>query len=168
MSEKPARRGVSWKALIIAAVAYALAFVFIAAVIEAAVACALFVGHGDKASQAFDAFHATPAVAVGVRLLSLLGAAFAAGYVAARTAQSSHILNGTLAAISPVLLSLYVLTYVPLAHDAEALAPWLSPLCNLLAFVGGPMLGALGGHFADRRAAYVARAFADEMAPKAT
>jgi len=168
MSEKPALRGVSWKALIVGAIAYALAFVFIAAVIKAAVACALFAGHGYKANQVFDAFHAMPAVAVSGRLLSLLGAAFAAGYVAARTAQSSHMLNGTLATINPVLLSLYILTYVPLAQDTEALSPWLSPLFNLLTFVGGPMLGALGGHFADRREAHVARAFADEMTPGTT
>lgn len=156
--------GVSWKALLIAAIAYALAYVFIAAVFKAAVACALFAGYGYKTSQAFDAFHAVPAVAVAGRLLSLLGAALAAGYVAARTAQESHILNGMLATINPILISLFVFTYAPLANDAEALGPWLLPLFDLLTFVGGPMLGALGGYFADRREAQVARAFADEMA----
>src|SRR5579871_4256523 len=125
MSEKPAVPGVSWKALLIAAMAYALAFVFIDAVINAGVACALFAGYGYKAGQAFDAFHAMPSVAVSARLLSLLGAALAAGYVAARTAQAQHILVGTLATINPILVSLYILTYVPLAQDAAALSPWM-------------------------------------------
>lgn len=155
-------RGVSWKALIIAAIAYALAFVFIDAVIQATVACALFAGYGYKAGQAFHAFHAMPVVAMSARLLSLLGAALAAGYVAARTAQAQHILVGTLATINPILISLYVLTYVPLARDAEALGPWLSPLFDLLTFVGGPMLGAAGGYIAERRESHVARMLLEE------
>ena len=157
-------RGVSWKALIIAAIAYALAFVFIDAVIQAAVASALFAGYGYKAGQAFDAFHAMPAVAMSARLLSLLGAALAAGYVAARTAQAQHILVGTLATINPILISLYVLTYVPLVQDAEALGPWMSPLFDLLTFVGGPILGAAGGFIAERRESHVARMLLEETA----
>ena len=164
MSEKPAMLGVSWKALLIAAIAYALAFVFIDAVIKAAVACALFAGYGYKAGQAFDAFHAMPSVAVSARLLSLLGAALAAGYVAARTAQAQHVLIGTLATINPILISLYILTYVPLAQDAEALSPWLTPLFSLMTFVGGPMLGAAGGYIADRRQMHVARLLLEETA----
>lgn len=162
MSEKPAIPGVSWTALLIAAIAYALAFVFIDAVIKAAVACALFAGYGYKAGQAFDAFHAMPSVAVSARLLSLLSAALAAGYAAARTAQAQHILVGTLATINPVLISLYVLTYVPLAQDTGALSPWLSPLFSLLTFVGGPMLGAAGGYIAERRESHVARVLLEE------
>jgi hypothetical protein len=164
MSEEPAMRGVSWKALLIAAVAYALTFVFIAAVIKAIVASALFAGYGYKTNQAFDALHAMPAVAISGRLLSLLGAALAAGYVAARTAQAKHILNGTLATINPILISLYVLTFSPLVRDAEALGAWLWPLFGLLVFVGGPMLGALGGYLADRRQHHIARVFAEETA----
>src|SRR5580698_8606360 len=138
MSEEPAMRGVSWKAMLIAAVAYALTFVFIAAVIKAIVASALFAGYGYKTNQAFDALHAMPVVAISGRLLSLLGAAFAAGYVAARTAQTKHVLNGTLATINPILISLYILTFSPLARDADALSIWVPMMFDLLTFIGGP------------------------------
>ncbi len=157
-------RGVSWKALLVAAIAYALTFVFIVAVIKAVAASALFAGYGYKASQAFDALHAMPAVAISGRLLSLLGAALAAGYVAARTAQAKHILNGTLATVSPILISLYILTFSPLVRDVEAFGAWLSPLFDMLTFVCGPMLGALGGYLADRRQFHIARLFAQETA----
>ncbi len=157
-------RGVSWKGLLVAAAAYALTFVVVTAVIKAAVASALFAGYGYRASQAFDALHAMPAVATGGRLLSLFCAALAAGYVAARTAQAKHILNGTLATINPILISLYILTFSPLVRDTEAFGAWLSPLFEMLTFVGGPMLGALGGYFADRRQVHIARVFANETA----
>jgi hypothetical protein len=157
MSEELATRGVSWKALLVAAVAYALTFVFIAAVVKAVVASALFAGYGYKASRAFDAIHTMPSVAISGRLLSLLGAALAAGYVAARTAQAKQVLNGTLATITPILICLYILTFSPVAHDTEASGAWLSSLFDMLTFVGGPMLGALGGYLADRREVHIAR-----------
>ena len=156
--------GVSWKALLVAGVAYALTFVFIAAVIKAAVASALFAGYGYKAGHAFDALQAMPAVGISGRLLSLLGAALAAGYVAARTARAKHILNGTLATINPVLISLSILTFSPLARDAQAFGAWLPPLFDMLTFVGGPVLGALGGYLADRRQVHIERVFAEEAA----
>jgi hypothetical protein len=162
MSEEPAIRGVSWKALLVAAVAYALAFVFIAAVIKAAVACVLFAGYGYKAGQAFDAWRAMPVVAISGRLLSLLGAARAAGYVASRTAQTRHVLTGTLATINPILISLYVLTFSPLVRDADALSPWMPLLFALLTFIGGPVLGALGGYLAELRQVRLQSLFAEE------
>ena len=155
-------RVVSWKALLVAAVAYALTFVFITAVIKAVVASALFAAYGHKANHVFDAMHALPVIAISGRLLSLLGAAFAAGYVAARTAQTKHVLNGTLATITPVLISLYILTFSPLAHDADALSIWVPMLFDLLTFIGGPILGALGGYLAELRQVRLQRLFAEE------
>jgi hypothetical protein len=151
-------RGVSWKALLVAAVAYVLTFVFITAVIKAVVASAVFAAYGHKANHAFDAMHALPVIAISGRLLSLLGPAFAAGYVAARTAQSNHVLNGTLATISPVLISLYVLTFSSLARDADA----LSILVPLFLFIGGPILGALGGYLAELRQVQLQRLLVEE------
>ena len=155
-------RGVSWKALLVAAVAYALAFVFITAVIKAAVACMLFAGYGYKASQVFDALRAMPVVAISGRLLSLLGAALAAGYVASRTAQTKHVLTGMLATINPILISLYILTFSPLVRDADVLSPWMPLLFDLLIFIGGPVLGAFGGYLAELRQVRLQSLFAAE------
>jgi hypothetical protein len=157
-------RGVSWKALLVATVAYAVAIVFVDAVINATAAIAMLAGYGAAASRVFDTFRSLPAVVIAQIVFSLGSASLAAGYLAARTAGDGHLLNGTVATIGPSLLCLYALVHDPLFEDAQIFGPWVKPLFNAAVFVGGPMLGALGGYLAELRQARLEAMITDEIA----
>jgi len=148
-------RGISWKALPIATIAYAVVLVFAVALIHAAAAIVALASHGRAASRAFDAFAASPAAFIFEISISLIAASLAAGYLAARTAKRQHWLNGTLATIGPTLLSLYGLTHGLLFDEADDLGPWLHAMTNVVIFVGGPMMGAFGGYLAELRQAQI-------------
>jgi hypothetical protein len=142
-------RGISWKALVIAAIAFALAVAFVDALINAATSLAALAIYGGTTSQVFDTLRSMPAATLTDVALSFLSASLSAGYLAARTAGVKHLLNGMVATVGPILVSLYVANL--LFGGSEIFAPSMKAVFAVAVFIAGPMLGAFGGYLAQLR-----------------
>ncbi len=154
-------RGITWKALVIAAVVFAVAAAFADALINAATSVAALALYGRTASLVFDTLRAMPVATLTEIALSFLSASLSAGYVAARTAGTRHLLNGLLATIGPILVSLYVANLV-LGH-LEIFAPAMKALFAAAIFVACPMLGAFGGYLAQVRQTQIDALLLEEL-----
>jgi hypothetical protein len=154
-------RGISWKALVIAAVAFALAVAFADALINAATSLAALAIYGRTASLVFDTLRSMPGATLIDAALSFLSASLCAGYLAARNAGVKHLLNGMLATIGPILVSLYVTNQ--LAGSSEIFSPSMKAMFAVAVFITGPMLGAFGGYLAQLRQVQIDALIAEDI-----
>jgi hypothetical protein len=82
------------------------------------------------------------------------------GYLAARIAGASHLLNGLLATIGPILVSLYA-AHLLLA-DSEIFGPPAKAAFAVAIFIAGPVLGAFGGYLAQLRQSQIEAMLAED------
>jgi hypothetical protein len=135
---------ISVKGIVVGAIADIVATSLLAIPVVMIAAAKIDLLHVAKEQQTrvlLSAIHATPSLYIAQLLLgsfcSLLG-----GYLAARIARRSELLNGALSAFLCVGLGVYAL-----ATGRDTTGPWASAL-----FFGlSPVLGAAGGYLYRRR-----------------
>jgi hypothetical protein len=153
-------RGISWKALVTAAFAFALAIAFADALIDAATSLSALAIYGRTAGRVFDTLRSMPAATLTEVAMSFLSASLLTGYLAARIAGASHLLNGLLATIGPILVSLYA-AHLLLA-DSEIFGPPAKAAFAVAIFIAGPVLGAFGGYLAQLRQSQIEAMLAED------
>jgi hypothetical protein len=154
--------GISWKALVIAAVGFALAVAFADALVNAATSLAALILYGRTASRVFDTLRSMPVATLTEIALSFLSASLSAGYLAARTAGTKLLLNGMLATVGPILISLYIANL--LFGGSAVFSLSMKAVFGVVIFVAGPMLGAFGGYLAQLRQGQIDALLAEDSA----
>jgi len=145
-------RAISFKALVLANLAYFLVLVLTLFAATTVVVIAVFLTADARSLHgAIAALRASPPIFVFVAVVPSAIAALVAGYLAARVAQHDPLLNGALATSIAVLVDLYELVHGPVYPDTSAAVAALIPGFDLAFLVLAPLLAMVGGCLAGRQ-----------------